>query len=40
MQSNIESKNIIAGPDYGQLVKLNTNGAIIEAFIPAIHYQE
>jgi len=30
---NNNKNNIIVGPDYGQMMKLSTNGAIIEAFI-------
>ncbi|XWV25598.1 hypothetical protein QJ856_gp0156 [Tupanvirus deep ocean] len=35
MQSSNDNnnKNIIVGPDYGQMIKLHTNGAIIEACI-------
>ncbi|XWV26935.1 NTPase family protein [Tupanvirus soda lake] len=30
---NNNNKNIIVGPDYGQMIKLHTNGAIIEACV-------
>lgn len=30
---NPDNKNIIVGSDYGQLIRLHTNGAIVEAFI-------
>lgn len=33
MDNNKDSKNIIVNPDYGQLIKHQTNGAIVEAFI-------
>jgi DNA polymerase III delta prime subunit len=39
MQTNNDitnNKNIIVGPDYGQIIKLHTNGAIIEAFISTL----
>lgn len=32
-QVDANSKNIIVGPDYGQMIKLQTNAAIVEAFL-------
>lgn len=33
MQTNPDNKTIMVGPDYGQMIKQQTNGAIVEAFI-------
>lgn len=33
MSTTKDNNNIIVGPDYGQMIKASTNGAIIEAFL-------